>query len=343
MFLCGAVVDKNLYFSDKDFGGIFTYEFDTGMVKTEKNESEINRLYRSCIEYNRIIYFISQDGNYIDAYDINEKRFRSKMIGSEHESANISSIELYGSNLFLVPFNRDGKPYWIDTVSERLWEDSIVAEFMKDAPGDSKRVFSRCCIHNGFIYFGIYKTNNIMIYDVEAKSINVISTGIENIYSVYAGNAGIWVAGMDGSIEYIMDTGLVHRYNFEFNPSNASQWAYNAIAEVDGVAYLIPAYAESIIKVKGDKTQVIPFPKDIKKMGDSKFFSFCEYQNNLYLYPVGFDKMMILETSRDCLSCINMSIELGDSKSFNLYIDKNNGVIREEMARIDLKSYIQLV
>lgn len=342
LFLCGTVIGEKIYFSEKDFGGIFSYNLKSKTTQTEKVIFEKKRIYRSCVNKDGKVYFITQDGNFIDIYDVHDNTIKGVMIGRD-KNANISSINIYGNKILLSPYNRDCSPYWFDIDSGKLYMDDKLFGWIKNAPGENRRIFSKGCIRNDSVYFGIFRTNKVLRYFLDSAEMEIIDTNVKDIYTVQVTDTGIWVLGVDGCVEYLKDTGESEIYDIEFKPENDKQWAFNTLFEKNGEAYILPAYAQNIVKIKKGTIETINYPDDVNKIGKNAFFGFDRYADNFYLFPWGFDKMMVYNTNDECLKTIQMTVEINDKDSIDLYMGKNDLILNEKESRIGLDAFLNFI
>ena len=324
-FNAAAIINDEVYFSAKNFNGLFKWDLNTNDVNLighfPKEKLWGEHLHQFAVYYDDIIYFIPYFGQHITKYDIKTGEFSCLPIEEGDVYFGISHVLKYENRYVFVPRklrNPVGIFYPESGVLEKISfvNESELSIFYSD-------IFCATIVDGG-VYIPVYDTALIIKCDLANREISKISLGDMRVSSITYYNDKFWVISASGKI--------IRRYSENFDIEKeycvfgGTERPYECWVQYSKKLYLCGCLDESLIFYDTNSDSWKEIYRGERERVNNKWAFMCGYQ----AYN---DKLFIYPSSSNCMYVLN------HGKIVNLYFEYNEFDLQEEIQRGKNKYY----
>ncbi len=342
----GVVYENKLWFSNKDFNGLFRQDILNGKIEFVQlfpDESvDICHAHKEVIRVGKRLFFIPAYANNIHVYNIETEGFTTIPIEKKSDVYCAGAV-LLRDNIYI--FTYSGELFILNVSSLRIVDDEEFARNCKaNSSGSEEFVLCRVSEYNNTVYFAFYGKNIIGSYNLESYSFSTYHTGVEDLFMCYVHDDKCWITtkGTDEIFRFDLNNGE-SRLIYSKSGIKSEKVIYNRIFSYNGSTWFIPAYSGKAISISDSGEYTIYDDFEILKSDVVNFFGGVEVGDELWLLPFSHNDIFMIN-GRGFIST-GFSFEFNDEKSKALIMSKywgNSSVIRENDGA-DLKDYLSFV
>ncbi len=248
---CGKMIEDRLYFSERNFNGLFCYNMkskECEFIACFKGEdiSEFD-LHKNCILYNEQLFFIPQRSNFIHVYHMKTGEQRNILISKQknRKPQFLYEVLQYGSCLYNIPISIEQPLIRLDMNRQIVEEDYRFSQWCKKQLSNTKVLLGpRAAYKGNDIYVVLFETNIILRWNIFSGEGKVYQS-VDGLFGISNASDGFWLLTLKCSE-------ILH-----WNPENGIQSyagtqeifdkkPYNHVVEIEGYTIVIPTKGDNL-------------------------------------------------------------------------------------------------
>lgn len=354
-FFAASVVQSKLWFSNRNFNGLFQIDLKTLKMKFvtffTKEDILKTKMHRMSIIYGQKIVFLPDQGSYIHIYDTkkNEMKEIPLVRYSSKASLLICDAVLKDNKLWIFPTILEQPLLELDLESYELKE---VWKFNKwclqNLRVKKTIVFARAVLQNGAIWLAVGYTNLVIKWNLKTQTTEKYNTGVGDLFGVFKSENGLWLSTVSHSNIVLWNPVNGRKKVYQISQRTKEKTTmFSQIIEINSQVYVIPSEAPNILCLNCHTNcfeSTIDYPegfKFIQNRVEPKFFGYQIVENKLWLFPAGGNGILLIDIDFNiidniCLPINNLEFDwelyksmtnealrtgpIGESKCFSLSI-----------------------
>lgn len=321
-FFAASMVQSKLWFSERRFNGLFQMDLSTLYVRfvcffPEENILQ-QHIHRKSIVYNEKIVFLPDKGRSIHVYLVNEDKMLNipVKVYTEQKVPIISDCVIVNHELWIFPGNLDQPLLLFDLETlelEEIWTFNIWCK--KNLPiKNNGFVFSKI-VYKKDIWASVAHTNIVVRWNISDRTVQSYDTGVNSLFGIYKSQNGFW-------LNTLTDESLVlwnpDEHSIKLFPVDSkikkTDVMFNQIIEAGQQVYVLPATSNDILCLNADKEyfqKAFEYPAEFKYIENLKYAKFFNYEiidNEIWLFPVGGNGILIINTVDNNAKSISLSV-----------------------------------
>lgn len=218
----------------------------------------------SCVLDDGNIAFFPENERHISLYNIKSGVSYTIDMGLQ-ENAGYNAYNV-GDEIILIPLSAANP-----IIHWNYHNDKCVRSISPNSASklNGKRLLRGAMYQNKILNI-VYGTDIICCYDYEKKNIELISTGIGELYNIFTNEDNIWLMPIEehAFYAYNLEDRTYHDFRYdEVTILDSKNKVFNSIIEADDKIYLFPTYAGTILvyDLIESRYEAIALPSDMEK------------------------------------------------------------------------------
>lgn len=342
------------YFSCADYNGLFEINEDLSEARyiLSFNNEELDQvnLHRKGIVYDKFIYYIPFQGHGVSEYNSETEEVFFYSMTDKSELISYSNAFLVGNKIYMIPACHLFDFAIFDCGSKEFrYISSFTSEIKKNVATDFSTDLNSAVIVNGKIYTAIWKSNFVVVFDVETEQVSFRRLSEDcSLRNISLIDNNLWITQVDREKVITADLSLSRIQQISSEPGGLKVIQYiDKVILIPATSKYLSIYNDELRKFERCSfTYPLEFWENLKPV--SRFLGHTiSNREELILYPKNSDYCLKLAGDLSVAGAHKVKCNQGDlvrkalvSKKFNKIIQSKSIIKEGDSPFLNLNDFI---
>lgn len=261
-------LDGSLWFSAREFNGLCRCDVKRNIVNCVDcfpgEDASLKNSHRRCFLVEKQIFFLPCSAKQIHIFDVQKGKFTVKPF-----CESVTDACLIGNTIYIFCLTQGNHLYEFDTKTKEICpikEFTLQLDKISKIQGGNQVL--RCYAEENHIWFGVGKTRLVGCWDVNLRKLDIIDTGVEDIFCARRFEEDLWIVdGCTSSIFCLEKFKKLRKYDIPleiYKTVNSRFRCFNNIFEYEGNLIFVPGFSNTVVVWDQNDMNLFALPMTLK-------------------------------------------------------------------------------